>query len=82
MFFVNNQWVLVGLTSYGDGCAQAGYAGVYTRVSSFVTFIQSVTNSAGIIVGPTSTNNAKNQKNLLYESIFILIFCLLITINI
>lgn len=39
MAFVNNHWVLAGMTSFGTGCALAGYPGVYTRVSSFITFI-------------------------------------------
>ncbi|CAF4263140.1 unnamed protein product, partial [Rotaria socialis] len=41
MAFVNNTWVLAGLTSFGYGCAQAGYPGVYARVSAFISFINS-----------------------------------------
>jgi trypsin len=36
--FVNG--VVVGITSYGYGCADPDYAGVYTRVSSYVGWIQ------------------------------------------
>lgn len=45
MAFVNNRWVLVGITSYGYGCALAGYAGVYTRTSHYIEYIQSIINS-------------------------------------
>ncbi|CAF2528240.1 unnamed protein product [Rotaria sp. Silwood2] len=41
MAFVNNRWVLAGITSRGNGCARVGYPGVYTRVSSFISFINS-----------------------------------------
>ena len=44
MAFVNNRWILAGITSYGRGCAVAGYLGIYTRVSAFVEFIQSTIN--------------------------------------
>lgn len=30
---------LVGVTSYGKGCADEKYAGVYARVSTFVNWI-------------------------------------------
>ena len=39
MSFTNNQWMLVGITSYGTGCALADYPGVYTRVSYYVDWI-------------------------------------------
>jgi secreted trypsin-like serine protease len=34
MFTSSNQWMLVGLTSYGVGCAEAAYSAVYTRVAA------------------------------------------------
>ena len=36
----NGAWVLVGITSWGDGCAEAGYPGISTRVASFATWIR------------------------------------------
>jgi len=35
----NGTWTLAGLVSYGEGCAQKGAPGVYTRVSSFLPWI-------------------------------------------
>ncbi len=37
----SNQWILVGLTSNGIGCASAAYSGVYTRVAAFEDWISS-----------------------------------------
>lgn len=39
-------FALAGITSFGQGCAQPNFYGVYTRVSSFVGFVQSVIGSA------------------------------------
>ena len=46
MFSSSNQWVLVGLTSNGIGCAQANYAGIYTRVAAFEDWLNVAMNSS------------------------------------
>lgn len=40
MMFYNGRWEIVGITSYGTGCALPDYAGVYTRVALYLPWIQ------------------------------------------
>jgi len=35
----NGVWVQVGITSFGEGCAEPGIPGIYTRVASYSTWI-------------------------------------------
>jgi secreted trypsin-like serine protease len=53
MFSSDRQWILVGIVSYGKGCARIGLSGVYTRVDVFETWIQSFVNDAIFISYPS-----------------------------
>jgi secreted trypsin-like serine protease len=35
-----DRWILTGIVSYGNGCAEKGYPGVYVRVSAYYDWIQ------------------------------------------
>jgi secreted trypsin-like serine protease len=53
-------YVLIGLVDFGNGCAQPGYAGVYTRISS-PAIVNFVASGAGHPVGPIGLQ-AKHKK--------------------
>ncbi len=70
----SNQWVLVGLTSYGHGCAEAAYSGVYTRVAVYESWISSNANG--------SSSVSFSDANTVQTSIYCLLsFILLILLN-
>ncbi|CAF1084003.1 unnamed protein product, partial [Didymodactylos carnosus] len=40
LLFTNNQWQLVGITSYGVGCGNVDRPGIYTRVAYYLDWIK------------------------------------------
>lgn len=70
MAFVDKRWILVGLTSYGEGCARANAPGVYTRVSTFVSTIQYVLDNpnAASSISTTSTTTVGSVANQVIDS--------------
>lgn len=58
----NNEPRIIGLTSWGRGCAVANYPGVYTRLSAFRAWVDGIAGTGGTpttcaINNPNQTNN-------------------------
>ncbi len=54
-------YVLVGLVDFGNGCAQPGYAGVYTRIAS-PEIMRFLSSGMGKAVGPVGSQ-ARHKKH-------------------
>tara|TARA_Y100000589_G_scaffold156122_1_gene148662 strand:+ start:1820 stop:3127 length:1308 start_codon:yes stop_codon:yes gene_type:complete len=39
----DTEWLLIGITSWGNGCANPGYPGVYTKISNYINWIRNNT---------------------------------------
>jgi secreted trypsin-like serine protease len=55
MFTPSNQWIVVGITSNGIGCARAEYAGIYTRVVYYLNWIRSMNVMDAVTVSDVTT---------------------------
>ena len=44
MSYSNGQWYVAGIVSYGSGCGRAYSPGIYTRVSFYLPWINSIMN--------------------------------------
>ncbi|CAF1033478.1 unnamed protein product [Rotaria sordida] len=87
MAFLNKRWIFAGITSNGEGCARAGYPGIYTKVSAFISFINSnvdfpVTEIRRVTLPPSiiehndnRSNIIKNNGNMINKSIMIMMHC-------
>jgi secreted trypsin-like serine protease len=74
MFTSNNQWILVGLTSFGDGCARPAYSGVYTRVAAYESWIKSNTNGS---YWPVPLSHANMMQTSIWSLILFVVFILI-----
>ncbi len=52
---IQGKWVHAGVTSWGEGCAEPGYYGVYARTSSVVSFIKQYVSD--VTLAPASLAN-------------------------
>src|SRR4051794_32212968 len=78
MMFSNGQWILVGITSYGTGCALADYPGVYTRVSYYKNWISCfLTDNITCIENSDFRQDSSSSKgsSIFFKNILLFFLC-------
>jgi secreted trypsin-like serine protease len=84
MLFKNSRWQLAGITSYGGICGSPGFAGVYTRIAYYDSFIQEIINSNDTYIQDVKKMDVENKlysnTETIYEKSMIKLFfiCLFI----
>lgn len=73
-----NQWMLAGITSYGRGCGESNHAGVYTRASMYIDWINSIVGSDGAVIAGENHASIGTMSNIFYITILsflVLLYC-------
>ena len=84
MLFSDGQWILVGITSYGAGCAHADHPGVYTRVSYYKEWISCLLSDNTSCIEKVEYKTgafSSVQMRTFDKNIFLFCFCFLILIS-
>ena len=61
-------WVQIGVTSFGEGCGNADYPGVYTRVASYLDLVEDAQEWSNISLDRASLGEVQ-ESGVLYSSV-------------
>jgi hypothetical protein len=80
--FKQKRWLLAGVTSFGLGCGDPRYSGVYTRVSVYRDWLRSVIND-GIIesLGHLDSVATRNYYNIYIALLSVVQLCIILHLH-
>ncbi|CAF1507269.1 unnamed protein product [Adineta ricciae] len=81
MYFseMHQRWMIAGITSYGRGCAVSIYGGVYTRISMYIDWIKSITETYQIITidENSAAMSMRSNKVVVVSQLFLLLILII-----